>query len=407
MNAWIVMSALLHVVAIEHVQVEVGDGRVLQDVTVVIDGDRIISVGSSIPANATRVDGRGKILTPGFIDVASPLGLREVDLEPVTVDESLKGAVFEPAFRVAEGFNPLSIRIPVAREEGVTSAVLAPRGGVLSGLGHAVMLTGSLKSVVDLQKPMAMFGDVGSGAVAVAGGARGGLWLKLREAISDARFYVKNKAAIEQNRSRALSLSPVQLEALSAVLSGKMPLVLNAHRASDILEAIRFAGEEKVRLVVSGGSEAWLVADELKRANVPVLLVPSEFVPNGFDRLHARDDAGTLLDAAGVQLVLGCADFSRRRLRQEAGIAVAYGLPRNRALTAITLGASKVMGMEKEVGSIEAGKRADVVLWSGDPLELASVAEKVWIAGTEQPQGTRQSQLVERYMRRIKPASPK
>ena len=145
-----------------------------------------------------------------------------------------------------------------------------------------------------------------------------------------------------------------------------------------------------------------MVAAELKQAKVPVLLVPSNMVPGSFEQLRARDDVATLLSAAGVSVAIGCNDFSRRRLRQEAGIAVSYGLPRAKALSAITLEPAKALGLEKELGSIEAGKRADVVLWKGDPLELSSVAEKVFIGGVEQPLATRQSKLVERYLEKVK-----
>lgn len=408
MNAALLTLLVLNAVAIEHVRVEVGDGRVLEDVTVVIEGDRIVSIGQvAAPLAATRIDGRGKTLTPGFVDAASPLGLREVDLEPSTVDESLHGAVLVPAFRVAEGFNPLSLRIPAAREEGVTSAVLAPGGGVLAGLGHHVSLTGAMSSLPDLKKPVVMFGDVGSGGASVSGGSRGGLWLKLREAVADARWYAKNKAAVEQNRARELSLSPIHLEALLLVLEGKLPLVLNAHRAADVLEAVRFGQEEKLRVVIAGGSDAWLVADELQRAKVPVLLVPSHQVPGSFEQLRARDDAATKLSAAGVSVAIACNDFSRRRLRQEAGIAVAYGLPRNKALAAITLEPARALGLEKELGSIEVGKRADLVLWKGDPLELSSTAEKLFIGGVEQSLETRQRKLVERYLERVQPQRAK
>lgn len=407
MSAAMLLSVVLNAaVAFEHVNVELGDGLVLTNTTVVVVDGRIASVGRGpVPEGATRVDGGGtKTLTPGFIDAASPLGLREVDLEPSTADEAMSGAVMVPGFRVADGFNPLSARIPSAREEGVTSAVLAPGSGVLAGTGHWVALTGTLSSMPDMKKPVAMFGDVGNGGASLSGGARGGLWLKLREVVADARWYAKNKAAVEQNRSRALSLSPLHLEALLPVLEGRLPLVLSAHRASDILEAVRFGQEEKLRVVIAGGSEAWLVAAELEAAQVPVLLVPSSLVPGSFEQLRARDDVATKLEAAGVSVAIACSDMSRRRLRQEAGIAVSYGLPRAKALSAITLLPAKALGLEKELGSIEQGKRADLVLWSGDPLELSSFAEKVFIAGVEQPLGTRQSKLVERYLQRVKPA---
>lgn len=409
MNALIVMT-VLSAVAFEHVRVEAGDGTVRDDVTVVIDGGKVTAIGPSVavPAGATRVDGRGKTLTPGFIDVMTHLGIREVDQEPSTTDEALHDtadatATLVPAFRAGDGFNPLSVWIPVAREEGVTSAVLEPSHGVLAGTGSWVSFTGTLASLPDPSKPAAMFGNVGTGGAAVAGGARGGLWLKLREVFADARWYAKNKAAYEQNRSRPLALSPLHLEAMQPVLDRRIPLLLAAHRASDILEALRFAQAENIRLVITGGTEAWLVAAELAKAQVPVVLVPSEQVPASFEQLRARDDAATKLDAAGVQVVLSCADSSRRRLRQEAGIAVAYGLPRARALQTLTSAPAKALGLDKEVGTIEAGKRADVVLWSGDPLEVTSFAEKVFIAGAEQPRDTRQTKLVERYMKKVKP----
>jgi imidazolonepropionase-like amidohydrolase len=258
----------------------------------------------------------------------------------------------------------------------------------------------------DGKAPVAMYGDVSAGAAEAAGGARGGTWLKLREAFADARAWGKNRAAYEQNRSRALALPPLHLEALQPVLAGKLPLVLVAHRASDLLTALAFAKEEGVKLVLLGATEAWEVAKPLADAKVPVVLVPSEQVPGSFEQLHARDDAAALLAKAGVPLVLGCSNFQKRRLRQEAGIAVAYGLPRDAALAAITLGPAKALGLDKTLGTVEPGKRADVVLWSGDPLELSTVAEAVFIAGERQPTATRQRALVERYLEKV-PAAKK
>jgi imidazolonepropionase-like amidohydrolase len=405
-------SVALSQVAIEHVRVEVGDGTTLDDVTVVLAGGTVQAVGPSapVPASAQRVDGRGKVLTPGFIELRSTVGLKEVDLEPSTVDDGLTGggpaSLLVPGFRAADGFNPQSVWIPWVREEGLTSLVAAPMHGVLAGTGVWVPLTGTLDALANAKTPVAMFGAVGAGAADAAGGARGGVWLKLREAFADARAYGKNKAAWEQNRWRPLSLAPLHLEALQPVVAGMLPLVLNAHRASDILAALSFAKAEGLKLVIYGGTEAYLVARQLAEARVPVVLVPSEQVPGSFEQLHARDDAAALLAKAGVPLVLGCSDFQKRRLRQEAGIAVAYGLDRNAALSAITLGPAKALGIDREVGTVTPGKRADVVLWSGDPLELSSVAERVFIGGKEQPKDSRQRALVERYLSRV-PAAKK
>jgi len=395
----LILSAALSVVAIEHVKVEVGDGRTLDDVTVVMDGGAIVAIGPAVtvPGGAQRIDGKGKVLTPGFVELTSHLGLIEVEQEDSTHEDAMQGLMV-PAFRAAEGFNPLSVWIPVAREEGVTSLVLAPDRGVLSGLGYLAPTTGTLASMPDLSKPLAMFGDVGRSGANAAGGSHGAVWLKLREALADARHYAKNRAVEDLNR-HPLALPLVHLEALQPVLAKKLPLVLTANRAADIVGALRFAKEEGVRVVIAGGGEAWLVAAELAKAQVPVVLVPSSQVPGSFEQLRARDDAATRLDAAGVPLVLACSDSSQRRLRQEAGIAVAYGLPRAKALATITLAPAKALGLDKELGTVEAGKRADVVLWSGDPLELSSIAERVFIGGEEQPKSTRQTRLVERYLK--------
>lgn len=398
MNSLMLMLVVAAPFAVEHVRVEVGDGTARDDVTVVMDQGKILSIGAAAPAGATRLDGTGKTLTPGLIDATGSFGLREVDAEEATVDDTLKDAVLVPAFRAIDGFNPLTVRIPIAREEGVTSALLLPQAGLIKGTAYLVSMTGSLEDLPDPKRPVVMVGDFAGGGAAVSGGARGGAWLKLREALADARWYAKNKAAVEQNRSRALTLSPLQLEALLPVLEGKLPLLLWADRAADVLAAVRFGEDEKVHVIIGGAAEAWLVARQLAKAKVPVLLTPSSQVPGDFNAVHARDDAATVLEKAGVEVALSCSDGFHRRLRQEAGIATAYGLPRNVALAAITGRTAKLLGLDDR-GLIAPGKRADVILWSGDPLELSTRAEKVFIGGVEQPLATRQTKLVERYLK--------
>ena len=394
---WLMSLLAASPVAFENVRVEVGDGTVLERTTVVLQGGRIASVGAErIPAGALRIDARGKVLTPGLIDARTQIGLAEVGLEKSANDERLRGMPISPAFRAADAFNPASVWIPVAREEGVTRAVVAPSGGILSGSGHWVDLTGNVGSAPDPTQPVALFGAVGSGAAEAALGSRGGLWMRLREVIADARFFARNRVAFERNQSRLLSLPLLQLEAVQPVLDGRVPLVLEAQRVSDILAALELARAERIRLVLAGGAESWKVADRIAAAGVPVILTPSAQMPISFDALAARDDLAALLDRARVRVVISAGGRDIRRLRQEAGIAVAYGLPRERALAAITLAPAEAYG-RSDVGTIAPGKRADVVLWSGDPLELSTVAERIFIDGNEQPLDTRQRRLVERY----------
>ncbi len=387
-------------VVIENVRVEVGDGTVLERATVLFDGGRIREVGTPrIPAGAERIDGAGKVLAPGFIETLTQIGLVEVGLEAATNDTQLRAPI-TPAFRAADGYNPLSARIPVNREEGVTSAITSPTGVLVYGTGYWVDLTGTVASAPDASRPAAMFGGIGGSEADEHTGARGGLWLALREIFDDVRFFVKNRPAFDRGELRELSIGRLHLEAMIPVVEGRLPLVLYVHRASDILAALSFAREQKVRLIIAGGLEAWTVAEELAAARVPVIVKPSEQVPGSFDALAARDDAATLLTEAGVQVVLSAVEWDQniRRLRQEAGTAVAYGMPHAEALRAITSRPAALFGKGAELGTVSAGKRANLVLWSGDPLELSSIAERVWIDGVAMPQGNRQRELVKRYL---------
>jgi imidazolonepropionase-like amidohydrolase len=390
--------------AISNVRVEVGDGTTLEKATVVIDDKGKISdvgPGAKIPAGAKRIDGKGRTLAPGFIETRGQLGLVEVLMEKTTADHNAGMGPFAPAFRAADGFRPSSVRIPIEREEGVTSAITSPTGGVLYGTGSWFELTGELDDRPDPAKPIAMFGSVNERAVERVGGSRGGLWLKLREIFDDVRFYKKNKKAYDKAASRQLSLPRVHLAALIPVLDGKLPLVLEVHRVTDILAVLQLKKEEKIDVVITGGTEAWKVASEIAKAKVPVIFHPSIQEQYDFEALRAQDNGAALLHRAGVKLVItanGDWDQSARRIRQEAGIAVAHGLDRQAALRAITLSPAEVFGKNKSVGSVKKGKRANLVLWSGDPFELSSVVERMWIDGESVSLDNRQRQLARRYL---------
>jgi imidazolonepropionase-like amidohydrolase len=392
--------------AIENVRVEVGDGTVLDKATVVVDGGKITAVGEGVkvPAGAERVDGAGRTLAPGFVETRGQLGLIEVLMEGSTNDHRATG-LFTPALRVAEGFYTASVRIPIEREEGVTSSIISPTGGVIAGPAYWVDHTGAPDSAPDPATPLAMFGRVDRRAADMAGGTRAALWLKLREVFDDVRFYKKNRAAYDRAQSRKLALSRVHLEAMIPVVDGKLPLVLQAYRASDIVAAIRFAKEQKVGLVLMGAMEGWLVADQIKAAGVPVIVQPSLQEPWGFESLRVRDDLAAALERAGVRVIITANenwDQNARRIRQEAGIAVAHGLSRGAAWRAVTLEPARAFGRDKQLGTIAKGKRADLVLWSGDPFELSSVAERIWIAGAPMSLDTRQRQLSRRYLERAR-----
>lgn len=397
------IAALAAPTIVEDVRVETGDGRVIEHATVVIDGGRIQQVATKpVDVEGERIQGAGKTLTPGLIETRSNLGLVEISRVESTRDFSLSAGNLRPGFAATDGFNPASVLIPIARTAGITHAIAGPRGGIIAGTGSWIDLTGRMDSRPDPAAPVAMFGAVGEGAAAVAGGARGGIWLRLRRLAEDTAFYRANRASFSRGQARALILSPLHLQAMIPVFEGRLPLVLEAHRASDILAALAFAKTNRIRLVIVGGTEAWQVAGELAKAKVPVILTPSEASPWGFEALGARDDAAALLERAGVPLIISSGGWTHniRRIRQEAGLAVAYGLPHAAAIRSITSRPAEVFGHGKELGTVRKGMRANLVLWSGDPLEVTTVAEAVWIDGVRQSLDNRQRRLVERYLDR-------
>jgi imidazolonepropionase-like amidohydrolase len=181
------------------------------------------------------------------------------------------------------------------------------------------------------------------------------------------------------------------------VIRGEIPLAVQVNRASDILATIRLAEEFKLKLVLLGAAEGWMIADELARKKIPVVVKPLTNIPS-FDALAATLENAARLDAAGVTLVLSSFDtHNARNLRQEAGNAISYGLDRDAALRAVTLNAARTWGIEDRAGSIETGKDADLVIWSGDPFELTTAADHVFIRGHEMPKETRQKALFEKY----------
>jgi imidazolonepropionase-like amidohydrolase len=254
-----------------------------------------------------------------------------------------------------------------------------------------------------MRSPVAMFGQIGA-PQSIGAQSRGELMLKLREVLDDARTYNRRKADFERAQTRQFAASRLDLEALLPVLDGRVPLVLDADRASDIESALKLARDYNIKLILTGGAEAWMVADRLAAARVPVMTGAMNNIPQSFSSLGTRQENAGLLRRAGVTVIIignaGGGDedaFNVRNVRFEAGNAVAYGMSRDDALRAITLTPAEVFGVADRVGSLQAGKDGDVVVWSGDPFEFASQAEHVFIRGREVRAETRQDKLEQRY----------
>lgn len=400
--------------------VHTAPGQVIEDATVVIGDDgTIAAVGASVqvPAGARTVDVSGKVVTVGFLDSSTRLGLVEVGAVGETRDFATDDDHITAAFDVVDGINPLSSLIPVTRQGGITRAVVAPTGGpeLISGRGALVDLgaaaVGTPGASADVEemlhrRSVAMFASLGATGARRAGGARGAAMTRLREVLADARDYARHREAFERGEVRDYSLSRLDLEALGPVVAGELPLVVEVNRASDILAVLRLGREEGLDLVLSGVVDGWMVADRIAEAGVPVLMDPMVNLPD-FDGLAATLENAARLHEAGVRLAFATFDaHNSRLLRQAAGNAVAYGLPWDAALAAVTTVPAEIWGIGDGYGSIEAGKAADLVVWSGDPFELLSSVERVFVDGREVGLDSRQRRLFERYKDLDGPRAP-
>jgi imidazolonepropionase-like amidohydrolase len=383
-----------------------GPQGTVENATVVIEDGQFVSVeaGGAVPQGATIINASGKIITPGLFTPIGYLGLVEVGFSAGPLDQLQRGDEFTASFDVAAAFNPRSTLIAVNRIEGVTRAVIVPSpgfpdesgqmGSVLSGLAAMVNLGGGHDSLE--QRSVAMMVSLGESGSGLAGGSRAGAILELRAALDEARSYGDDPGEREDYR---LSIS--DLEALQGVLSGDVPLYVNVDRASDMAVLIEIVDEYGLQAIVFGGAESWMVADDLAAADIPVVLAPQDILPGNFDRINSRRETAAILAEAGVTIAFADGQshtHNARNVTQSAGNAVAFGLPYDDAIRAITIGPAEIFGVADRVGSIEAGKEADIVIWPADPLELTSYAEQVFIQGNAVDMTSRQTLLRDRYL---------
>lgn len=375
--------------------------------TVLVEGSRIRAVGRRVvaPAGYRRIDCTGKWITPGFIESASRIGLVEVSLESSTVDAEPKtGDPVRAALFAGDAVDVRSTLVGVARRHGVTHAVTMPVGGLISGRSAWLALVGPRSRLIPraVSGPVAMHAALGESAADAVHGSRASAVARLKEVFDDARTFARNRSAFSRRQLYRLSTSRLDLVALQDVLTRRMPLLVRASRAADISVALRFAQEERIRVAILGAEEGWLVADDLARAEVPVIVQPLADLPRRFETRHARADNAALLARAGVDVALTTLSSHRASgLRFLAGNAVRAGLPRDAALRAVTRTPAQIYGVDGRTGSLQPGKEANIVVWSGDPFEPRHHAEAVIIAGEMQPLESRQTRLARRHLKRL------
>jgi len=425
-------------IAITGGMVAKGDGGEPVAGTVVMRNGRIVAAGPAVraPAGATVIDATGKWVTPGIVAGFSRLGLSEVDLSVEGSEDLTVSGPFTAAIDVAPAINPLASTIAVNRADGVTRAIVAPSAArsIFAGQG-AVIDTGADMEPITAARRF-QFVELGETGAANAGGTRASAHVLFRNALREAaelrRFAVpiasgaagepdeRDRPVVrDPNESRILGpnarrsedvlLTRFDAAALVPVLQGRQYLLVHVERASDILQVIGLKREfPSLKLVLVGVSEGWTVADRIAAAGIPVIASAVNDLPASFEQLAATQSNVGRMGAAGVKVSIGMInDNDTRNLfaqRQYAGNLVALrnvpgatGVSWGEALAMITSRPAQAIGMGREIGSLLPGRRADVVIWSGDPLEGASAAEAVFIDGVRQPLYNHQTRLRDRY----------
>jgi len=372
-------------------------GPKIESGTVVITNGRITAVGANVPvpAGAQVIDATGKWVTPGLIHASTEAGTGVASL--FAYNEARKQGEVTPSFNPLYGIDPAAIRILIARTGGITTGIVNPGGSFLPGQSLAIDLAGDNVDSMVIKSPTALIVDLTSDSRSAGGGSRAGVIERLRKLFDDAKEYDRRRADFRRDAMQDLSAPAEELEALLPALKGQEPVLMVANRRMDIENALRVARDYKLEMILGSGVEAWQVADELAKAKVPVVMEPNTDIPS-FDGLGARLDNAALLRQAGVKVIIAQGDpGGERNLRFAAGNAVRNGMSWDDALKSITLWPAETFGLSDRYGSLQPGRVGNVVVWSGDPFEFSSFAEKVFIRGREASLHTRENELRDRY----------
>lgn len=397
-------------------------GPAIEHGTVIIRDGKIAAVGAQleIPADAQLIDATGLEVYPGLFDPITQLGLDEIGAVSATVDVSELGDI-NPEIVAATAVNPASAHIPVTRASGVTHAIAAPGasgfevsgGGIISGQATAFNLSGWTMDEMQIQRSVAMvinwpsietrsfdFASFSNKEKPYADAKKE--YDKSVNELNDWLDRARHYAQAKENGSPALYERDLKLEALVPIVQGKLPVLVIAASARDIRNAVEFCTRQNLKMILADGSEAWKVKDVLKAKNIPVILGPTERLPEQEDDPYDKPMTQPAeLHAAGIPIAFASFGFSfSRRLSQFAGSAVAYGLPHDEALKAVTINAAQMLGLGDRIGTLEPGKIANMIVTNGDPLEMRTELKYLFIGGQLTSTANRHRDLYEQYRKR-------
>jgi imidazolonepropionase-like amidohydrolase len=414
------------VYAIQGARVYTLAGPPIERGTVIIRDGKISAVGAQleIPADAQVIDATGLEVYPGLFDPVTQLCLDEVGQVSATVDVNELGD-FNPELVAATAVNPASAHIAVTRASGITHVVSAPgapgfelsAGGIISGQASAFNLSGWTMEEMQIQRSVAMvinwpsiqthwfdFTSFSFKDKPYADAKKE--YDKSVNDLSDWLDRARHYAQAKEKGSPALYERDLKLEAFIPVIEGKLPVLVIAAEARDIRTAVEFWAKQNVKMILGDGSEAWKVKDLLKEKKIPVILGPTERLPDEEDHPYDKPMSQPAeLNAAGITIAFSSfgTAFSRR-LSQYAGTAVAFGLPHDEALKAVTVNAAQMLGLADRLGTLEPGKMANLIVSTGDPLEVRTQVRYLFVNGQLTSTANRHRDLYEQYRKRPEPA---
>ncbi len=412
------------VYAIRGARIHTLAGPAIENGTIVIRNGRIADVGENlaVPSGVKVIEADGLDVYPGLFDSVTHLGLSEVGAVAATVDTTELGE-FNPQLKAITAVHPASELIPVARANGITHAVAAPGGGGRGGPSFGIPGQASLYHLEGWTvEEMAIAPSIGmmlgwptkqTTTFDPATFSRRERLFKqvkkeydervaeLSEWMTAARHYAQAREKGDASRFE----KDEKLEALARVVSGELPVLIRADDADTIRDAIDFATENGLRMILAGGAEAYQVKELLAEKGIPVILGPTQAVPREEDDPYDRaySNAGEL-HAAGVKIAFATFGAANSRtLPFEAGMAVGYGLPKEEGLRAVTVNPAEILGMGQELGTIEEGKVANLIVTDGDPLEIRTEVKHVLIKGEPVDLTNKHLELYEKYRSRPLP----
>jgi imidazolonepropionase-like amidohydrolase len=398
-------------------------GPPMEGATVVIRDGKIAAVGKgvAVPSGAKVIDGKGLEVYPGMFNAVTELGMNEIGAVEATVDTAELGD-YNPQLVAATAVNPASAHIPVTRAEGITHVIAAPglggRGGggsVITGQASLFDLAGWTMDEMQVKRSAAMVvnwpvlpGGGGGGRGGGGGGGGGAAAApsradydrhiaELTEWLERARHY---GAAMQANKNSVER--DLKLEALVPVVKGDLPVFVVANQANQIREAVAYCDKQKLKMILATGTAAGEVKELLKEKNVPVILRPTlTLLRNEDDPYDANLTLPGKLSTLGIKVAFGSyGNEFARRLSQQAGVAVAFGMSHDDALKALTINPAEMFGVGKELGTIETGKIANIIVTTGDPMELNTEVRFLFIHGRLTSTDNKHRQLYEEYRKR-------